>query len=94
MSGKIYLGDVGTEILVDLIEDISMATEHIFLVKKPDFQIVEWPAIIYESKFLKYVCQVGDLDQKGKYRIQPKISVTGWSGKGETVSFIVHDRFG
>ena len=92
MSGKIYVGDIGTEILIDMQEDISMATEHDLLVKKPDGSIVEWPATTINNN-LKYICKGGDLDQKGTYKIQPKIKVNGWSGLGETVSFQVYDKW-
>lgn len=93
MPGKIYVGDVGTEILIDLQEDISMATDHILFVKKPDGSFVQWIAEVHDGQYLKYVCQEGDLDHKGTYKIQPKISIAGWSGLGETVSFKVYDKW-
>lgn len=93
MPGKIYVGDIGTEILVDLQEDISMAMEHVLLVKKPDGTEDQWATSIHNDRYLKYICQVGDLDQKGKYKIQPQIVISGWKGLGETVKLIVYEKF-
>jgi len=52
--------------------------------------MVEWLAALTDKKYLKYICQDGDLDQKGTYKIQPKLTVNNWSGLGETVCFHVN----
>jgi len=100
MADKYYVGDIGTEIrllVVDEesgIDDISDATVHKLLVRKPDGSEVEWEADIEGTQYLTYTVQDGDLDQPGTYRVQAYLELpSGWSGKGTTFTFEVHDEF-
>ena len=42
---------------------------------------------------IRYITVAGDLDQPGKYKIQPHITIGGWTGHGETVSLNVYEEF-
>jgi len=99
---KIYVGDVGLAIVLMLAKpgesiDITGATDTKMLVKKPDGTVVEWDADILtvagETKYLRHFTVAGDLDQKGRYRIQAYLSISGWTGRGETATFKVYDAF-
>ena len=91
---KIYVGDIGTDIIVDCGSDISTATVHELKVKKPDRTIVTWSADILNTKFIKHITVSGDLNQSGTYTIQSHIvipSVGEWLG--ESASFVVYTPF-
>ena len=93
MSNKIYVGDVGTTILVDMGEDISSATNLALEVKKPDGSIVEWVPTVSDKNFLKYIIKAGDLTLEGTYTINPKLTLGDWSGRGDTTLFVVSGQF-
>lgn len=94
---KIYLGDIGLAIVLDVGEDITGATGAKMIVKKPDGTIVEWDAEVHtvsdETRYVRYYTQAGDLDQKGRYRVQAYLTLSGWTGRGETATFRVYDVF-
>lgn len=89
-DGKIYVGDVGTEIIIDMGSDISDATITTLKVKKSDKETT-WAATIHDTNFLKYAIVADDLDVSGKYFIQPYLETPSWQGHGETVSFEVYE---
>ena len=93
MANKIYIDDIRLEIIIDLQMDISDATTYNMMVYKNGEEIT-WDAAVYESNFLRYVTEDGDLDVAGTYYIQPKLAFFGgWSGLGETVNFTVNKKW-
>jgi len=93
MANKIYINDVGLEILIDMQQDISDATTYEMLVLKDGVEVT-WDSSIYEDKYLRYVTEVDDLDVAGIYYIQGNfVFPGGWSGLGETVNFTVHPKW-
>lgn len=93
-EGKIYEDDIGTEIKIDMDESMETATGITFEVKKPNGEEESWSGIqIIETTKLKYTIQAGDLDVSGTYKIQPKLTLGSWTGKGYTVSFRVYAKF-
>jgi len=93
MAEKHYIGEIGTEIIVDMQCDISMASGCLFYVKKPNGSVVTWDAQIYGTHSLRHIVQSGELDQAGRYLLQPYIEVSGWKGFGNTCNFEVSRRF-
>jgi hypothetical protein len=91
---KYYVGDVGTEIIVDTCHDISAATKVSLKVEKPDGIVYEWIGSIYQTTKIRYVIRAGDLDQAGKYLVQAYVKLGAWSGHGTTSSFMVSILFG
>jgi len=92
-SNKIYVGDVGTEILVDCVEDISQATKTELRVLKPDKTEVVWLAVIEGATKLKYIVQPGDIDQAGLWVVQAYVELPNWKGRGESDYFEVFEHF-
>lgn len=92
-EGKYYVGDIGTEIIVDTCSDISAATEMKLSVEKPDGEVVEWSGTLYDTTNIKYVVQDGDFDQSGEYTLQSYVEISGWSGRGNSVTFRVSPVF-
>ena len=93
MTDKHYIGEIGTEILVDTGVDISSATDTKIQCKKPDGTIVEWSATITDTTKLTYTTLADDFNQSGKYIIQASLVISGWTGRGETAIFDVDELF-
>jgi hypothetical protein len=96
LDGKYYIGDIGTEIIVDTCVDLVEAGAIVtnLIVEKPDRTVEIWAGSIYGTTSIKYVVQVGDFDQAGPYRIQAYVEMSGWTGRGNTATFQVTDLFG
>ena len=94
MGKKIYIGDTGTELILDTNEDITGSTVSIE-VKKGDGTIDEWTGCtIYDTTKVKYVLDSDDLNCAGIYKVQAHVTLlSGWSGLGETAEFQVYDVF-
>ncbi len=90
---KHYKGEIGTKIVVDCGCDISGATQVLLRVKKPDKSIVVWRPEIYNKNYLKYIVQNGDFDLPGTYYLQAYIQIGGWTGLGETCTFLISPEF-
>ncbi len=97
MDNKIYQGDVGLAIVCNVHADISNALEVKLLVRKPGGEEVELDAYTHEANgnhhYVKYLTQEGDLNKRGRYMVQPFISIPGWTGRGETDEFRVEAPF-
>ena len=93
MSDKIYIGDIGTDIIVDCGEDITGATGLSLKIQKPDRTLASWVATIYNANYLKYTIVLNDLDQSGRYRVQASLTLSGWTGLGETDIFTVSSLY-
>lgn len=94
MANNIYIGDIGTLILIDMGEDVSEAVSPVFRVKKPDGTEVEWTAEVGDTdNILQYTIVEGDLDQAGTYAVNPYLTLGDWTGSGDTVKFKVLDRY-
>ncbi len=91
------IGDVGTEIIVDMQTDVTSATGLSFDVRKPSYPETggtdTWTPVAYNTNYLKYTIQTGDLDEEGTYWIVPKLTLGTWKGAGDPVSFRVYGLF-
>lgn len=90
---KIYVGDIGTEIILDTGVDLSSATSLKIAVKKGDGSVGEWAATIFETTKVKHVSADGDLNVSGLYSFQAKIVTPSWSGLGSTATVRVYEPF-
>ena len=93
MANKVFLNDVGTVLEIDMKENISTATGLKLEVQKPDGTVVEWTPTIYGTNYLRYTTVAGDLNKVGTYFINPKLTIGGWTGEGDTVQFTVYAPF-
>ncbi len=85
----IYKGDVGTVVLLDTLSDISSATQVLIRVKKPSGVCTEWSSSVDSLTKVKYVIQSGDLNESGIYKLQPKVTMPGFTGSCDIVSIQV-----
>jgi len=95
-TDKIYVGDVGTAIIVDCGSDLHGASADL-AVRKPDGSEAIWVAAVVvmdgKERFLRYVTHDGDLDQPGTYKVQARVHVPGWTGRGATFAFKVYQHY-
>lgn len=91
---KVYVGDTGTEIVLDCGINISTATVRQILVRRPDGTETTWNASADGTTAIVYTTQAVDLSQPGIWLLQAAITMPGWSGKGATAELMVHRRFG
>lgn len=91
--GKHYIGDIGTIITVDCGTTISGATNTKLKVKKPDGTAEEWATTIDGTDNLKHTTVSGDFDQAGVYYLQSSLTISGWTGLGETANFTIYDPY-
>ena len=90
---KIYVGDIGTEIIAETGEDLSTATTTTIRVTKPDRTVVEWTGTVSDLTSIKYVVINGDLNLTGTYKCQAYVVLPAWQGLGETFTFKVYAVF-
>jgi len=94
---KIYTGAVRVKITVPTFVDLTLATTHVLLIKKPNGSIAEWSATILGDAMdgtLIYYTVAGDLDFSGLYTGMAKIVTSdGGTYFGETFTFKIYERF-
>lgn len=94
MADKYFVGDEGTEIIVDCGQDITGAQNTALKIRKPDGTEEDWtPADIYQTNYLRYITVANNFDQTGNYRLQSYLEKGGWKGRGEVAFFHVYDHF-
>lgn len=98
-SASAFCGDyvakdaVGLDIIIDMGTDISAATTTDIKVKKPDGTTATWTGAVYNTNYIKYTTVADDLDQAGVYQLQPDLVISGYEGRGKTVSLRVYDSY-
>ena len=92
---KVHEGDEGTVLYFDTKEVITGATDLALYVMKPDKSLATWTPSIDGTMKLKYTTGPGDIPDglSGVYLIQPKLTISGWSGRGTTVKLTVYPKF-
>lgn len=90
---KVYVGDVGTVLLVDTCVDITLATSAKLKVRKPDGTLVEWAGAVYDTTKIRYATVTNDLDQAGSYRIQSYVVMPSGTWRGNTATLVVRNVF-
>lgn len=86
----VYTGDVGTEIILDCVDDVSAATVRNIKVRKPNGLRTTWAATLDGTTKIKYVIQTGDLDVIGNWALQAYVEIPGWKGSGKLVTLVVN----
>ena len=90
---NLFKNDVGIQIIYNVIESLEgVATTVGFHVAKPDGTEVDWNGSVFNKSRILYTIKSGDLNQTGKYRLQPFVSNTdGLMVHGEEKSFVVSE---
>lgn len=85
----VFIGDVGTEIILDCGTAITTATTRSIVARSPRGVKKTWTATAEGSTSIKYTTQAGDLDQEGVWRLQAYVDMPGWSGHGDVTLLTV-----
>ena len=93
MANKHYVGEIGTDIIVDCGSVITGATNTKLKIKKPDGTLVDWAADIEGTNHLKYTTILNSFNQAGTYYLQASLTISGWTGLGETAIFEIYNPF-
>ena len=84
MANSSQVGDIGTKITLNCVEDISTSTAWIIKYKKPDGTIGQWTAIYEATTSIYYVTEEDALDQAGRWTLQAYVELgSTWIGRGE-----------
>lgn len=89
----IYIGDTGTEITLDVKEDISDSTARTIEAMKPDGSVVSLTATLVDQRFIRAYTIAGTLDQPGQWKLQAKVTTPTGLWRGKTAKLKVHDLF-
>lgn len=75
--------------------DITGATTHDLIVRKPDGVVAEWTATITDAVngVMQYVTSTGDLNITGEYLLHAKVVLAGGTHTGSVVKFLVASLF-
>ena len=92
-ESKYYVGDVGTEIIVDTCSDITTATVVSLRVKKPDATLHTWTGAVYEVTNIRYFVVADDFDQIGYYTIQSYVEMPTGTWRGNSARVKIQDPF-
>jgi len=95
LSDKHYVGEVGTELIVNCGKDLTGAASIKMSVRKPNGCVVEWVAeqVFQNKQAMRYILQDGDFDVAGEYKLQAVVDLGGWIGRGRTSTFLVYEKF-
>lgn len=87
--GYSYVGDIGTQIVVDTGEDLSSATVTQIKIKPPSGSTMTKTASVYETTKLLYTITTGDLATAGNYIVQAYVEMGGGKWHGDPAQFHV-----
>lgn len=98
MSSEIHVNDVGTQLVVTVLDDgavvdISTATEIYILLRKPDGVTYTKTASLYSDGTdgkMEYTTEADDLNAAGNYKIQGKVVLGGGTYFTSLGTFKVH----
>lgn len=89
-----HVGDIGTEIKIELFEDLSEATILRIVIRRPtdtDRFLVKTPTSVGATHVV-YTTEDGDLSIEGTYDVQVYYADTAWQGYSTIPQFTVDPR--
>ena len=84
-----YIGENGTNIIIDVKSDISTATKLIMMTQKPSGKCYQWVASALGLSSAKYKIKKGDLNEAGTYTVQLYLEMPDWAGYAYPITFNV-----
>jgi len=88
----VFVGDVGTEIILDCGTDVSSATIKNIVVRKPNGNRLTWGAVFDGANSIKHVTVDGDLDMAGTWHLQASVTMPTWRGVGDVALLVVKNK--
>jgi len=81
-DNKIFIGDIGTEIILDAGSDLSSESTLEIHYLKPSGATGIWEASVYQTNYAKYTTLADDLDEAGVWRFRIYTVLASWTGYG------------
>lgn len=89
----VFVGDEGTDIVIDCGIDISTATvRRIVVQKRENGPKIYWVAVPASATAMKYTTLAGDIDVSGTWKLQAYVETPSWKGHGEVVEMNVLNK--
>lgn len=92
-GNKVYVGDTGTEVLVDCGQDVSAGSLFQLSVTRPDGSSATWTAALQGTNFVRFLSLAGTFDQPGLWKLQALVTLPSGVWRGETAQFLVYSNF-
>jgi uncharacterized phiE125 gp8 family phage protein len=91
---KHYVGEIGTDIILDCGQDISDATVSDIYYTKPSGKTGHWTGSVYLTNYVKYTTTAaGDLDEAGVWQLQAKLTSPSWTGYGAMTEQLIYGLY-
>lgn len=90
---KVYVGDTGTQIILDCGQNISTATATTILARKPDGTEATWTAALSGTNSVVYTTSGSSIDQHGMWYLQARVTLPSGVWRGETAQLFVSPNF-
>ena len=90
---KVYVGDTGTAIVLDTLQDISTASLAAIEVRKPNGVLLTWTGAVYETTKVRFITLSDTLDLPGEWAMQAKVTMPSGSWLGEVALMRVYLPF-
>ena len=91
---KIYIGDIGTAIVLDTGQSLAGASAVSIEALKPGGTTASWPGTVVESNKIQFLSLADTFVAAGEYKLQAKVALPSGTWRGETVALTVHRPFG
>lgn len=88
---SVFIGDEGTEIVLDCGITTTTATVRSILARKSNGVLVTWSAVQDGTSSIKHTTSSGDLDVAGEWKLQAYVEMPGWKGKGAVAKLTVNN---
>jgi len=80
----VRVGQVGFVLKCDCEADITGATNIKMSYTKPDGTSGQWDAVIDDTaRMVQYSTKEGDIDQKGRWKFEPVLTLDGFTGAAD-----------
>ena len=85
-----YQTDIGTVVNISILENdsgaavvVTGATSITIEVQKPSGATASWTSTVgTDTTSIEHTIVAGDLTEQGYYKLRPKFTLGGWSGRG------------
>jgi hypothetical protein len=90
---KVYVGDTGTAIELDVGVSLAGATAQSIEARRPDGTTVSWAASVFETTKLRFITTNSTLDMAGDWKLQARVTLPSGTWSGEVVKLTVFRPF-
>lgn len=90
---KVYVGDTGTAIELDVGVSLAAATAQSIEARRPDGTTVSWAATVVDGTKVRFITLADTLNQAGEWKLQARVVLPSGTWTGEAVALRVFRLF-